>query len=318
MVSARRVVTGAVLVFLALPVELVLIAGAFLCVLISFQAMNQTSGAIVSSGEERRYLLHVPPGYDRSRPTPLVISLHGAGGWPAQQMNTSRWNELADEQGFIVVYPAGSGLPMIWHVERGEGVTREVRFISDLIDKLEAAYNIDAARIYANGLSNGGGMSFALSCALPDRIAAVGMVGAAHTLPWSWCDSPSPVPMIAFHGTADRMAPYHGGRSPVAPDPFPGIPEWTANWARRNRCDPVPIDAAVAADVVRREYSGCADHSAVVLFTVSGLGHQWPGGKPMPSWMVGPASDAVDATSRMWAFFLEHPLRPTTNGSRRN
>ena len=65
------------------------------------------------------------------------------------------------------------------------------RFISALIDRLEASYNIDPARIYANGLSNGGGMSFVLSCTLSDRIAAVGVVAAAETLPWSWCTGPA-------------------------------------------------------------------------------------------------------------------------------
>ena len=89
---------------------------------------------------------------------------------------------------------------------REPGLARDVRFISELIDKLEAAYNIDPTRIYANGLSNGGGMAFVLSCTLSDRIAAVGMVGAAQTLPWSWCTDRRPVPMIAvsWHGRSVR------------------------------------------------------------------------------------------------------------------
>src|SRR6185369_3693789 len=159
----------------------------------------------------------------------------GAGGrvpraQPVQQMELSRWNRVADENGFIVVYPSGkAGLgPRVWR-------ERDARFISDLIDKLQAEYNIDPRRIYANGLSNGGGMSFVLSCTLADRIAAVGMVGAAHLLPWSWCKERRPMPMITFHGTADSFAPYKGGMSWVAASPFANIPRWTANWARRNR-----------------------------------------------------------------------------------
>src|SRR5205807_1426075 len=75
--------------------------------------------------------------------------------------------------------------PRVWRV--GSDFAKDVRFISEMIDKLEAAYNIDPARIYANGFSNGGGMAFVLSCTMSDRIAAVGMVGTAQTLPWSWC-----------------------------------------------------------------------------------------------------------------------------------
>ena len=178
-------------------------------------------------------------------------------------MNTSRWNRLADEHGFIVVYPLGSDMPMTWHVDRGDGLMGDVRFISELIDALDAAYNIDPARIYANGLSNGGGMAFVLSCTLSDRIAAVGMVAAAQSLPWSWCTEHRPVPMIAFHGTADPIIPYNGGPSPMPPGQlFPSIPTWMANWARRNRCGASPIDSVVAADVTRVEYTNCANDAA--------------------------------------------------------
>jgi polyhydroxybutyrate depolymerase len=259
---------------------------------------------------KREYLLYVPRSYDRTRPAPLVISLHGASGWPAQQMNLSRWNRLADEQGFIVVYPAGSSVPRIWHVDRGPGLTSDVRFISQLIDTLEASYNIDPARIYVNGMSNGGGMTFVLSCTLSDRIAAVGMVAAAQSLPWSWCTDQRPVPMMAFHGTADPMVPYDGGRSRVPPgDLFPGVPGWAANWARRNGCGPNPIESEAAPNVSRREYTGCADDAGVVLYTVRGGGHTWPGGKPLPEWMAGSTTRSIDATSLMWAFFRGHRLR---------
>lgn len=289
---------------LGLPAVSVLLASA------SFYFLNRTSGAMISSGQRREYLLHVPSSYDRSKPAPLVISLHGGASWPAHQRDTSGWNRLADEHGFIVVYPAGSGAPRAWNVNHGEGLARDVRFISELIDTLEAAYNIDPARIYANGLSNGGGMAFVLSCALSDRIAAVGMVAAAHSLPWSWCTDPRPVPMIAFHGTADAFTLYHGGRSPVFPDSMilPSIPTWTANWARRNRCGPNPIESVVAADVTRLEYQSCADDAAVMLYTVQGGGHTWPGGKPMPESLAGFTSNGVDATSQMWAFFRERRL----------
>src|SRR5438309_1149326 len=141
------------------------------------------------------------------------------------------------------------------------------------------------------------------------RIAAVGLVAAAHLLPWEWCTDRRPVPMIAFHGTADPEVPYSGGRTWVAPERFPSIPTWTANWARRNRCAPNPLDSAVAADVTRRAYTHCADDAAVVLYTVRGGGHTWPGGKPLPQWFAGRTTQSIDATSLMWAFFREHPLR---------
>jgi polyhydroxybutyrate depolymerase len=305
--SIRKSVIRAVLVIIGLPMVLVVIAAAWIYVL------DRTNGTIVSSGQKREYLLYVPRSYDRAKPTPLVISLHAAAVWPAQQMSLSGWNRLADEQGFIVVYPSGSN--RIWHVNRGTGLMRDVRFISDLIDTLEAAYNIDPRRIYANGMSLGGGMAFVLYCTLSDRIAAVGMVAAAQTLPWSWCTDHRPVPMIAFHGTAD-LVPYQGGPSPDPFNPltFPAVRDWAANWARRNRCGPNPVESVVAADVTRLQYADCADDAGVALFTVKGGGHQWPGGKPLPDFLLGPYTRSIDATSQVWAFFREHRLLTKEQG----
>jgi polyhydroxybutyrate depolymerase len=303
-VSDRRFVLGAALALIGLPVLIVPIEA------VSFYTANRDNGSFVSSGERRDYLLYVPKSYDRRRPAPLVISMHGAGLWGAAQRDMSRWNTLADRAGFIVVYPsgvAGEGV-RVWRVEPGTGLMRDVRFISDLIDTLKASYNIDTTRIYANGLSNGGGMSFVLSCALSNRIAAVGMVAAAQTLPWQWCTDHRAVPMIAFHGTADPEVAYNGGSSWVSPQPFPSTPTWAANWARRNQCDANPVESRAAADVTRRTYTNCADGAAVVLYTIEGGGHTWPGGGPMPEWFVGRTTRSIDATSLMWAFFREHPL----------
>jgi polyhydroxybutyrate depolymerase len=302
--SDRGLALVATLALICLPVVVVPFEAA------SFYRTNRDNGSFVSSGERRESLLYVPSSYDPSKPTPLVISMHGAGLWGAAQRETSQWNDLADKQRFIVVYPSGIGGKgvRIWRAEPGPGLRKDVRFISELIDTLERSYNIDSTRIYANGLSNGGGMSFALSCTLSDRIAAVGMVAAAQTLPWSWCTDPRPVPMIAFHGTADPDVPYNGGSTWISPRPFPSTPKWAANWARRNRCGVNPVESRVAADVTRLAYANCADNASVVLYTIRGGGHTWPGGTPLPRWFVGVTTRSIDATGLMWSFFSEHPL----------
>jgi poly(3-hydroxybutyrate) depolymerase len=199
--NTRKMLIGAALVIIGLPVALVLIAA------VSVYVLNRTNGTIVSSGRKREYLLYVPRSYDRARPTPLVISMHAAALWPAAQMETSQGNRVADEQGFIVVYPADNG-----------------------------------------------------------------------------------------------------GRSWASSMQFPGVRTWAANWARRNRCRPYPIESVVASDVTRVEYTNCAEDAGVVLYTVQRGGHSWPGGKPMPEWIVGPTSRSIDATSQIWAFFREHRL----------
>lgn len=312
--TSRKAVIGVVLVIIGLPAVLLLIAvGSFYA---SFYSVHRANGTIVSAGRQREYLLYVPRSYDRSKPTALVISMHAAMLWPAHQRETSHWDRLAEQHGFIVVYPSGltpwgggtGVLPRIWLLQPEAVLKANVGFISDLIDTLEAAYNIDPTRIYANGFSNGGAMTFALSCRLSHRIAAVGTVSAGQDQqPSSWCAGARPVPLINFHGAAD-VVPYHGGNVWASPRPFPSVLTWTADWARRNRCGPAPVESAVAADVTRLEYTHCADDATVVLYTILGGGHAWPGGKPLPTWLVGPTSHSIDATSQMWTFFAEHRL----------
>ena len=308
----RRVVLGA-LVVTGVAVLLALVGvAAFYAVFYFPGGTSATARTIVSSGRTREYLLHVPRGYDGARPTPLVISLHGAMLWPGSQMHISRWNRVADEHGFLVAYPAGTGAgPRAWFMEGRATPSRmpDVVFVSQLIDALEASYNIDPARIYADGFSNGGGMAFALSCTLADRIAAVGMVSAARSLDWTWCPAHRPVPSIAFHGTADPLVPFDGGRTPAGPDVFPSVRSFTATWARRNGCAPRPVATTFARGVERLEYGSCRGDADVVLFTLEGGGHQWPGGERLPEFLLGPYRRDVDATSEMWAFFREHPLR---------
>ena len=311
--NTRKIVIGAVMVLIGLPIVLVLLAfGFFYSVFYFPNRSSATTGTIVSSGEKREYLLYVPKNYDPAKPIPLVINLHTAMSWPSSSMAISQWNLVADEQGFIVVYPAGTGHgPKSWEMTGSETPSRmpDVIFISELIDKLEESYNIDKTRIYANGMSNGGGMAFVLSCTMSDRIAAVGMVSAGLDPGWDWCTNHRPVPVIAFHGTADPVCPYNGGASKLAGGSFPSVREFFATWSRRNQCRPNPVESIIAGDVTRLQYTDCADNAGVALYTVRGEGHQWPGGKRVAvEWMLGPYSGSIDATRQMWAFFREHQL----------
>jgi polyhydroxybutyrate depolymerase len=312
-VNVRKIVIRLAMALIGLPVAAVLtLYGFFYSVFYFPNWTSATTGTLVSSGQKREYLLYVPKSYDRTKPTPLVISLHTSMSWPSSLMAISRWNRAADESGFIVVYPEGTGFgPKSWEMAGSETPSQmpDVIFISRLIDTLEASYNIDRTRIYANGMSNGGGMAFVLSCTLSDRIAAVGLVSAGLDPGWDWCADHRPVPVIAFHGSADPVCPYNGGYSKLAGGTFPSVPGFMAAWSRRNRCGANPTESALAGGVTRSAYTGCADGADVVLYTIKGEGHQWPGGRRVRAeWMLGRYSRGIDATRQMWAFFRAHPL----------
>ena len=275
---------------------------------------DKTNATVVTAGAVRPYLVYVPKSYDASKPVPLVISLHGAAGWAALQRDISGWDRLADQHGFIVVYPSGARLfsflsrgPRVWRVEDGLGVDLDARYISDLMDKVERDYNIDRRRIYVDGLSNGGGMAFVVACKLSNRVAAVGEVAAAQTLPYDWCHDTTPVPVIKFHGTADPIVAYGGGKSPDRFNPvvFPPVRDWMSRWAKRNRCGDA-VEEKVTAVTHKLTYTNCADHADVVLYTVNGGGHAWPGGMALPEFWVGKTTNDINATELMCEFFAQH------------
>jgi polyhydroxybutyrate depolymerase len=273
---------------------------------------GEVSGRIISGHESRRYILHVPDTVDPSTPVPLVISLHGFAEWPAHQMEISRWNDLADAHGFLVVYPAGTGLPPRWRIRSDSDETAvtmtDVEFISNLIDSLMGQYNIDPTRIYANGLSNGGGMADMLGCTLSDRIAAIGGVSGAYLFPREDCHPPRPVPVIAFHGTADPIVPYAGGESSSFHYPFPPVTDWAADWAVRDGCPNSSVSLPAVGTVTGIRYGGCLEDAEVILYTIHGGGHSWPGGGSLPRWLVGETTLDIDATATMWEFFMRHPM----------
>jgi polyhydroxybutyrate depolymerase len=219
---------------------------------------------------------------------------------------------VADEHGFLVVYPEGTGFPKRWNTSgvAGEDAADDVIFLSALIDALSQQFNVDPQRIYVNGLSNGGGMSNTLACLQPERIAAIGGVAGAYTEPTAGCNPPRPVPVIAFHGTDDRIVPYAGG---AAGGPqnfvFPAVPDWAAAWSARNGCDATPESLPAQGEVSGVRYTNCTDGADVVFYTVDGGGHNWPGGGSLPEAIVGHITEDIDASAAMWEFFEQHPHR---------
>lgn len=272
----------------------------------------RSDGEVITSAKKRGFLIHVPKSYRAGQPTPLVISLHGFGEWPAHLMRISGWNEVADEFGFIIVYPRGSGIPLHWFSNgiRGEGrkSVEDVQFISDLLDELQRNYSIDTNRVYANGLSNGGGMSCLLACKLSDRIAAIGSVSGAYLMPRSEWNAPRRVPMILFHGTEDPLVPFHGGPSKVFPVPFPDVPNWVHWMGTNSGCNSKPVKLPDSGRASGVRYAGETNAAEVVFYTLSGGGHTWPGGGKMPAFLVGFTPSDINATRLMWDFFKQHPM----------
>jgi polyhydroxybutyrate depolymerase len=259
-----------------------------------------TTRAITSQGEERTYVLHVPRRYDGRTALPLVLNFHGYGSSAAQQMAYSLFAPLAEREGFVVAAPEGQGSPRHFNfLAPAPGETDDVVLATDLVDRVADDLCIDAARVYAAGMSNGGVMAFALACRADDRFAAFGAVAA---LVWSpQCEQARPVPVIGFAGTADTVVPFAGGEVNCCGRPrIAAAADTMANWARHNRCRPAPAESSPVPSVRLLRYEGCAPGGAVDFYVVQGGGHVWPGA-PLSR------TNAINATTVLWRFFAAHP-----------
>lgn len=296
-----------------LSILVIIALGIFLFIKIKAWTSETSTVKLTSSGEERSYDLYIPKHYNRSKPVPLVISLHGYSSKPSDMIYTTRWNDLADSEGFIAVYPLAHGSPTYWRTTgttyASESAQMDVQFISDIITQLEKTYTIDPARIYVNGMSNGGGMTIVLACHLADRLAAVGSVAGAYSYPSDLCTPSKPIPLIAFHGTTDPTIPYDGGMA--FGFTYPSVPQFIKNWAAFNQCSENG-SSSQEGEISSVSYSQCAQNADVVLYTIIGGGHTWPGDTPAatPTW--GYTTQQIDATQLMWQFFEQHPL-PKSN-----
>ncbi len=267
---------------------------------------------VVSDGRERCYYLYVPPSHDPTQPAPLVVSLHGFLSNPESQAWISGWHKLAAEEGFLVAYPQGTAWPQRWNAGAtwNAGVD-DVQFFRDLLDDLSRAAAVDRSRVYVNGFSNGGGMTTRIACEAADLVAAIGTVAAA-VVELPGCTPIYPVPVLAFHGTADPIVPYGGGdmrgrplregaKQTRAPTHFVGAQEWTAQWAESNGCALEPESIPPQGQVWEKRYTSCEEGAEVILYTIEDGGHTWPGGGPIP--LVGKTTQDIDATEEMWRFF---------------
>lgn len=269
---------------------------------------------------DRSYLVHVPPQYDPQKPTPVVLVLHGAGTNGQITVSFCGLNKKADEAGFVAVYPNGTGLAglmLTWNSGgfRGNGPSNadDVGFIAKVLDDLATVVNADPKRVYATGMSNGGMMCYRLAAELSDRIAAIAPV--AGTMAIDGYNPKRPVPVVHFHGTADRIVPFGGpgGRTPRFLG-FKSVEETVEVCAKANGCPEkpntvkLPDKAGDGTSVTRKTYGPGKEGSEVVLFVIEGGGHTWPGQQP-PVGLIGKSTKNISANDLIWEFFEKHPMK---------
>jgi len=273
---------------------------------------------------QRSYYVHFPAGYHPNESLPLIVVVHGAFDTGKGMEKFSGFSRLSDKERFIVMYPNGIGiLGFLQHWNAGHCCGKaaddqidDVGFVSAAIDDLCSKFDVDQKRIYMTGFSNGGMFTYRFGAEKSDMLAAIAPLAASlggkssPDMPaWRSPEPSKPLSVLVMHGLTDEDIPFAGGvssrrggtRSTLS------VMESVGFWTENNGCHDDPVVENLFGGMVHQTtWSGCRDHTQVVLMTIDGWGHSWPG----PYFTHALNGDhplyGFDAAEIIWAFFKNH------------
>ncbi|MFZ4784368.1 MAG: T9SS type A sorting domain-containing protein [Flavobacteriales bacterium] len=270
----------------------------------ALSSVAQTSASIDIGGVTRTYTYFVPLTMPPQAPA-LVFVLHGATQDGETIMDISSFNEVANGNNFIVVYPDGIGNSWNVGLTAGGSTADDIAFIEALVNHFMTDFSIDEHRVYSCGFSAGGYMSHRLACESSVCFAAIASVaGAISEEALSNCAPQYTPSIMQIHGTSDLVVSYNGSViSGISVD------EIISTWLSNNNC---PSTAEVEAlpnisvldfsTVERFTYAPCNEDSEVQLLKITGGGHQWPGTDALLGG-IGNINQDIDASIEIWNFF---------------
>lgn len=284
---------------------------------------NPARKTVVTGSINRSYLVYRPSGTGSAdKPRPLVIVLHGANASGNVMSSYSGFNDLAEKNNFIVLYPDSIG--PLWNDGRVDmdsvsfrsGVD-DVQFIFQVVEGMIADSQVDPGRVYVAGFSNGGMMALRIGIAVPEKIAAVACVSGLLPKHLSLVRPGKEVPLLMMHGTEDRIVPWSGGvlmRGNKKHGEVLSVLDTLSFWARKNGCSS-QVSVKILPDRDTRDgtvgflinYACAGQDTEVSLISIQGGGHTWPGVvKSLPDSIDGKTSNDFNATKFIWDFFSRH------------
>lgn len=274
---------------------------------------SYSTNITTKDGRERSYIIHIPSNYDKNEPVPVIFSFHGRTRTAKSQEKLSQFSNEEYNPNAIAVYP--QGIKNQWQGDPSSQGIDDISFTLQMLDHFEDRYCIDRTRVYAAGKSNGGGLTNRLACdpTASKRFAAFAPVAGAYyqnvtedncrpnTVKIQCNPARTPIPMLAFHGTADETIPYTGGGRRGRC--LPSVPHFVREWASRD--DLGGKNETTTTNGGKVEVSRFGDHGEVVHYRIEGLGHAWPSTEPNSD---NPDGTYVDATPIIMGFFDQWTL----------
>ena len=268
----------------------------------------------------RSYRIHVPRRRTDTSP-PVVLVLHGAFSTARGIEERSGFSRLADEEGFVAVYPNGYGfLGLLRHWNAGHCCGRarslgldDVGFLDAVLDDVARRVEIDPTRIYVVGESNGAMLAYQYAAVRSHRIAGaaavIGTIGSGPAGAEERIPPPEmPVPMVIVHGSADPRIPFHGGSSERDPEvSWISVPDGAAFWVAHNGAQPeAQTTTLYGGRVVRSIWHGEGDTAPVVLYEIRDWPHVWPGPEAMATLAPDDQLRGFDTARVVWANLRSH------------
>jgi polyhydroxybutyrate depolymerase len=277
---------------------------------------GDAGGKLNDQGYERTYSIYTPKSYIPSHPMPLVLVFHGDDGSGRSISDVTRFNQLAEQQGFIVVYP--DGIDQKWRLkQKNKKNINDIAFVDNLLNHLHQIRNIDSNKIYATGFSKGGIFTQVLACHLSDKIAAFASVAGSFPVEQQEeCQPAAPVSMLMINGTNDKSVHYDGDEENEK-GALISVPDAVDFWREQNQCPNYPATNAVFipekqssnSKVKTYAYSNCKDGSEILHLAVVNGGHLWYGGASHDESINKFNKNlGLNSTQIIWYFFQHHSL----------
>ncbi|MCU0384336.1 MAG: hypothetical protein MUF68_09760 [Cyclobacteriaceae bacterium] len=252
------------------------------------------NGTLSYQNNQRKYILHIPESYDGKTPVPMVVFLHGGGGNAQTAQGFSNFNQVSDENGFLMLYPQAffetADNSYAW--ADGRGLAPDKLGISFLTQRIAFQKN--------------------------NQYAAIGTLGG--TMNESLYNSGNPeraIPMVFVFGTADPLVPYDGGyvSGNTELEPVKSIDDAVAYWKENNNClntlQKVNLPNTNTSDnstIEVYQFTDCTCRADVKFYKVINAGHTWPGVLLPYAHSFGGTNLDMQASIELWNFFKSYSL----------